>query len=172
VRKFTQKDKQKRGAKGESLITDSLRKAGLWNHKLINAGYGTVFDKIIIPPSGGFGIEIKVRQVPRIAYNTKSITPNERRGLDEFMKLVGRDNVFIIGIWKTEEFQRAFLIPWYQVRDQVLSGVRGSINMLDFPEIKKQGNYLDLSFFSNYKILLQNLQKFKISKFDGQELWD
>jgi len=147
MKKYSQKDKQVRGEKGESLITDSLRKAGLWSHKLINAGYGTVFDKLIIPPGGGYGIEIKVRQVPRIAYNTKSITPNERKGLDKFMNMVGRDHAYIIGIWKTEEFQRAFLIPWYAVREQVLSGVRGSINMLDFPELPKVSGGWDLSCF-------------------------
>ncbi len=145
--KYTQKDKQKRGAKGESLITDSLRKVNLWNHKLINIGFGTVFDKLIIPPGGGYAVEIKVRQEPRIAHNIKSITKNERIGLDEFMAKVGKDHAFIIGIWKTEKFQRAFLIPWYKVRDQVCSGVRGSINMLDFPELPKISGGWDLSCF-------------------------
>lgn len=148
MRKYSQKDKQARGEKGESLITDSLRKAGLWNYKLINAGYGTVFDKLIIPPEGGYAVEIKVRQVPRIAHNVKSITPNERRGLERFMKLVGKDNAFIIGIWKTEEFQRAYLIRWADVREQVLSGIRGSINMLDFPELPKRGSGWDMSVFN------------------------
>ena len=147
AKRFTQKDKQKRGTKGESLITDSLRKANLWNHKLVNAGFGTVFDKLVIPPGGGYGLEIKVRQIPRIAYNVKSITPNERRGLDKFVKQVGQENAFIIGIWKTEDFQRAFLIPWWQVRDQVCSGVRGSINMLDFLELEKKGSCFVLSCF-------------------------
>lgn len=147
IKKFTQKEKQERGAKGESLITDSLRNAKLWNHKLVNAGFGTVFDKLVILPRGGYGLEIKVRQVPRIAYNIKSITPNERKGLDKFMKQVGRDHAYIIGIWKTEECQRAFLIPWWQVRDQVLSGERGSIKMLDFPELQKVPGGWDMSCF-------------------------
>jgi hypothetical protein len=155
--KFTQKDKQERGTKGEADITASLKAISLWNHKFINAGYGTVFDKIIIPPGGGYAVEVKVRKEPRIAYNIRSITPNERKGLDNFMSKVGREHAFIIGIWKTQEFQRAFLIPWYQVRDQVLSGVRGSINMLDFPEIQRiksdSGQYVwDLNFFKKVTI--------------------
>lgn len=148
MKKCSQKDKQARGEKGESLITDSLRKAGLWNYKLVNAGYGTVFDKLVIPPGGGYAIEVKVRQVPRIAHNEKSITPNERRGLENFMRMVGKDHAFIIGIWKTEEFQRAFLIRWADVREQVLSGVRGSINMLDFPELPRKGSGWDMSCFA------------------------
>lgn len=147
-KKMTQKDKQVRGEKGESLITDSLRNAGLWNNKLVNIGFGTVFDKLIIPPGGGYAIEVKVRQEPRIAHNIKSITQNERQGLDSFMRKVGKNHAFIIGIWKTEEFQRAFLIRWADVRDQVLSGVRGSINMLDFPELPRKGRGWDVSCFA------------------------
>lgn len=145
-KKFSQKDKQARGEKGESLITDSLRKAKLWNHKLINAGFGTVFDKIVIPPGGGYALEIKVRNTPRIAYNEKSITKNERKGLTKFAQQVGEDYAYIIGIWKTEEFQRAFLIRWVDVMDAVCSGVRGSINMLDFPELKKVPGGWDMSW--------------------------
>jgi len=144
--KYTQKDKQARGEKGESLITDSLRKAKLWNHKLINAGFGTVFDKLVIPPHGGYALEIKVRKNPTIAYNEKSITPNERKGLNRFVELVGEDYAYIIGIWKTEEFERAFLIRWVDVRDAVCSGVRGSIKMLNFPELKKIPGGWDMSW--------------------------
>jgi len=144
---MTQKDKQLRGAKGEALITESLQKAGIWNHKLVNAGFGTVFDKIIIPPGGGFAIEVKLRKDPKIAYNPKSITPNERKGLDNFMNKVGKSHALIIGIWEAEGIRRAFLIPWCQVREGVLSGCRGSINMLDFPELRRKGTGWDLQCF-------------------------
>lgn len=147
--RFTQKDKQERGEKGESLITDSLRKAGIWNHKLVNAGYGTVFDKLIIPPGGGYAIEVKTRLQPRIEYS--KIEQNERRGLDSFMKKVGRDHAFIIGIWLTEDTKRAFLIPWHEVRDAVCSEVKGSINMLDFPELPKVAGGWDMGCFERRK---------------------
>jgi hypothetical protein len=147
MKRFSQKDKQVRGEKGESLITESLRLQNLWNHKFINAGFGTVFDKLVIPPGGGYALEIKVRDKPKIAYNTKSITPNERRGLDNFMNKVGRNYAFIIGIWQAEDSCRAFLIPWHEVRSAVCSGNRGSIDMLKFPEIPKKGIKLDLSCF-------------------------
>jgi hypothetical protein len=149
--KMSQKDKQKRGEKGESLITDSLRLCELWNHKLINAGWGTVFDKIVIPPGGGYALEIKLRKEPKIAFNEKSITPNERIGLDKFEKLVGRGHAHILGIWDENGVRRAFLIPWCQVRDRVLSGIRGSINMLDFPELRRKGTGWDLSCFKEGK---------------------
>ena len=145
--KMTQKDKQKRGAEGEKKITDSLRKEGLWNNKLVNAGFGTVFDKIIIPPGGGYAIEVKLRQSHTIGYNTSSITSNERRGLTKFKNLVGKDFAFIIGIWKTEQFERAFKIPWYEVEDEVCSGARGSINMTEYPELKKIPGGWDMSCF-------------------------
>jgi hypothetical protein len=149
-KKLTQKNKQERGAKGEADITASLLKARVWNHKLVNAGYGTVFDKLIIPPGGGYAVEVKVRQEPRIAHNIKSITPNERRGLTDFEAKVGQGHAYIIGIWMvTGECHRAFLIPWYKVKDAVCSGIRGSINMLDFAELPKVPGGWDLSAMWN-----------------------
>lgn len=145
--KFTNRDKQERGEKGETDITAALKAANLWNHKFINAGYGTVFDKLVIPPGGGYALEIKVRQKPNIAYNVKSITENERKGLTKFMNQVGQNHAFILGIWKTEKEERAFLIPWHMVRDPVCSGIRGSINMLDFPEVYKKNGVWDLWWF-------------------------
>lgn len=147
----TQKEKQERGAKGEELITSSLRSLGLWNHKFVNAGFGTVFDKLIIPPGGGFAIEVKVRKEPTIGYNTKSITKNERRGLNSFVEKVGSKYAYILGIWLDGGIKRAFLIPWVDVRDAVCSGMRGSIKMLDFPELKRKGEGWDLSVFQNKK---------------------
>ena len=143
-RVFSQKEKQERGVKGEALVTASLKEMNLWNHKFINAGFGTVFDKLVVIPGGGFALEVKLRKDPTIAYNIKSITRNERKGLDNFMNKVGKQNALIIGIWHTEEATRAFMIPWCQVREDVLSGRRGSINMLDFPELKKAGKGFDL----------------------------
>jgi hypothetical protein len=151
VEKMTQKDKVDRGEKGEELITSSLRSSKLWNHKFINAGFGTVFDKLVIPPGGGYALEVKVRKDPTIGYNTKSITPNERRGLNKFVDMVGADNTFIIGIWINDDIKRAFLIPWVDVREAVCSGVRGSIKMLDFEELERKGTGWNLERFKNVK---------------------
>lgn len=145
MKKITQKQKQERGVKGESLLTDSLRPAGLWNHKLVNAGYGTVFDKLVIPPGGGYAIEVKTRIRPSIEYS--KIEANERKGLDKFVRQVGRDHAFILGIWLTDGIKRAFLIPWVDVRDAVCSGCRGSIDMLEFPELPRVGSGWDMSCF-------------------------
>jgi len=106
-----------------------------------------VFDKLIIPPGGGYAVEVKVRKRPIIGYNVKEITSNERKGLDKFMRQVGRDYAFIIGIWLTEDCKRAFLIPWAEVRDAVCSGGRGSIRMEDFPELPKVSGGWDMSCF-------------------------
>ena len=144
---FSQSDKQQRGMTGEALITASLRKTGLWQHKLINYGFGTVFDKLVICPGGGYAIEIKLRQEPRIAYNLSSITRNERHGLEFFEKTVGEGHAYIVGIWKNKDTQRAFLIPWKDVRNDVLSGMRGSINMLEFKELESISGGFDLSCF-------------------------
>jgi hypothetical protein len=149
--KMTQKDKVERGAKGEELITSSLKSSKLWNHKFINAGFGTVFDKLVIPPGGGYGLEIKVRKEPTIGYNTKSITKNERRGLNSFVEKVGADNAFIIGIWIDGDIKRAFLIPWVDVREAVCSGVRGSIKMLEFEELERKGAGWNLERFKIIK---------------------
>jgi len=137
--KYTQKQKQERGTDGEAIVTASLRKSGIWNHKLVNAGYGTVFDKIAIPKGGGYAIEVKLRKEPRIAYNKKSITPNEIKGLDSFVEKVGQDHAYIIGICDKGSNIRMWAIPWVAVRDDVKSGRRGSIKMEDFREIKPVG---------------------------------
>lgn len=135
-------ENQKKGVKGESLITGSLSKKKIWNHKLANIGYGTVFDKLILPPGHGYAVEVKNYAVPKIPFS--KIEPNERKGLDKFLNQVGTGHAFIIGIWSTEG--RAFLIPWEDVREQVLSGMRGSINMLDFQELPRVGKkHWDLS---------------------------
>jgi hypothetical protein len=142
------KENQERGEKGEELITSSLKPLKLWNHKFINAGFGTVFDKLDIPPYGGYALEIKVRKEPTIGYNKKSITPNERRGLDNFEMKVGTYQAFIIGIWINEDTKRAFLIPWTEVREAVCSGVRGSIKMLEFEELERKGSGWNLERFN------------------------
>ena len=90
-------------------------------------------------------MEVKTRVIPRIEYS--KIEANERRGLDKFMRQVGRDHAFIIGIWLTEDCKRAFLIPWHEVRDAVCSGGRGSIRMEDFPELPKIGGGWDMRCF-------------------------
>lgn len=145
------KDNQERGAKGEELVTSSLRSSKLWSHKFINAGFGTVFDKLVIPPGGGYGLEIKVRKEPTIGYNVKSITKNERKGLNTFVEKVGPGNAFIIGIWINEDIKRAFIIPWIDVRDAVCSGVRGSIKMQEFEELERKGTGWNLDRFKIIK---------------------
>ena len=144
AKKFSQKDKQERGAKGEGLVTASLSKQNIWNHKLVNAGYGTVFDKLVIPPGCGYAVEVKTRVRPSIEYS--KIEQNERKGLEKFMMQVGRRHAFILGIWLvSNEVKRAFLIPWTDVREDVCSGRRGSINMLDFQELPRVGAGWDFS---------------------------
>ena len=140
---------QERGEKGEALITASLKLLNLWNYKFINAGFGTPFDKLIIPPGGGYAVEVKLRQSHTIPYS--GIEENQRKGLDKFMNQVGKDYAYIIGIWKAQADERAFLIPWHSVRNDVLSGCRGSINMLDFPELEKIKGGWDLSRFKAVK---------------------
>jgi hypothetical protein len=139
-------ENQKRGEKGEALITASLKLSGLWNHKILNAGFGTPFDKLIIAPGGiAYAVEIKLRRCKSIPYS--GIEENQRKGLNKFMEMVGKEHAFIIGIWQSDETIRAFLIPWKRVYMEVCSGTKGSINMLEFPELKKIKGGWDLSCF-------------------------
>lgn len=78
---------------------------------------------------------------PVIAYSW--ISKNERDALTEFEGLIGNGHAFIVGLWLKDE-KRAFLIPWFAVKDSVCSGVRGSINMLDFSELPKLKGAWDL----------------------------
>lgn len=77
---------------------------------------------------------------PVIAYSW--ISQNERDALNEFEGLIP-GHTFVLGVWVSDR-NRAFLIPWYVVKDAVCSGCRGSINMLDFPELEKLGNGWDM----------------------------
>lgn len=137
------KKQVERGQDGEALLTASCQACRLWSYKMLNAGFGTPFDKVIIPPGGGYAIEVKTKLEPTIAYS--SISTNERKGLNRFVRMVGRENAYIMGVWLTGDFKRAFLIPWVAVRDAVCSGARGSINMLDFPELRRKGEGWDLT---------------------------
>lgn len=143
--KMTQKDKVDRGMDGEALMTASLTAHGLWHHKMVDAGYGTPFDKIVVPPGGGYAFEVKTMSKPNIPYS--KIRDNQRKGLTRFSQRVGGGYSYIIGIWLTEGIKRAFVIPWVMVADEVCSGVRGSINMLDFAELDRCGDGWDMSRF-------------------------
>lgn len=144
---ITQREKQEIGQKWENEITKYLKNSKLWNHKLINAGYGTVFDKIIIPPGGGYAIEIKARENGRIAYNKTSITPNEIKGLTKFAEMVGADYAYIVGIWTTQK--KIYVIRWVDVMEEVTSGRRGSIIMSDHLELQRIKGGFDFSIFQS-----------------------
>ena len=145
--KMTQKEKVDRGAKGEALITSSLKAMGVWNRKLINYGHGTPFDKLIVFPNRTYAVEVKTRLRPFISYST--ISENERNGLDDFMKKVGDNRAGIIGIWLDGENKRAFWIPWKDVREAVLFETRGSIDMRLFDEFDRVGSGWDLGVLAS-----------------------
>ena len=63
--------------------------------------------------------------------------------------MVGKECTYIIGIWKTKEDQRAFLIPWKKVYIDVCSGERGSIDMLEFQELEKVKGGWNFSFLKS-----------------------
>jgi hypothetical protein len=139
------------GKKGESLISSSLRKSGFWRLKQINLGDGTKCDFIAAHRQyGAFMLEVKTTDcdMPTIAYSW--ISQNERDALTEFEGLIGNGHAFVIGLWLKEE-KRAFLIPWYAVSAAVCSGCRGSIAMIDFPELPRVAGGWDMRGFADNK---------------------
>jgi hypothetical protein len=136
------------GKKGESLISSSLKRNGFWRLKQINLGDGTKCDFIAAHRDyGAFMLEVKTTDsdVPTIAYSW--ITENERKALTEFEGLIGRGHAFVVGLWLRSEAKRAFLIPWYTVSEAICSGCRGSIAMMDFPELPRVSGGWDMSCF-------------------------
>jgi len=124
------------GKKGESLISSSLKQSGFWRLKQRNFGDGTKCDFIAVHPVyGGYMLEVKTTDgdSPTVPYSW--ITKNERNALIEFERLIP-GHAFIIGVWIRNEM-RAFRIRWVDVRDAVMSGMKGSINMLDHLELAK-----------------------------------
>jgi hypothetical protein len=130
------------GKKGESLISSSLKKSGFWRQKQVNLGNGTKCDFIAVHPVyGGYMLEVKTTDAePVIAYSW--ISENERDALNEFERLIPGHG-FVVGVWLKDD-KRAFLIPWRDVADKVCSGCRGSIAMLDYPELERLGNGWDM----------------------------
>jgi len=122
------KIQQKRGADGEAALTASLKDSGLWSYKLPNIGYGTPFDRVIV--TAGHAIEVKVTKNGRVPYS--KISENERKGLTRFQYLVGDEKTvaWILGIWKNKGKELAFMVPWYQVAEDVCSGKRGSVDLV------------------------------------------
>lgn len=87
-------------------------------------------------------LEVKTTdEQPVIAYSW--ISDNERDALNEFEGLIGKGHAFVVGLWLKDE-KRAFLIPWYAVSAAVCSGCRGSIRMLDYPELPKVAGGWDM----------------------------
>ena len=130
------------GKKGEGLISSSLRKSGFWRLKQFNAGNGTKCDFIAAHRQyGAFMLEVKTTDYsPVIAYSW--VSGNERKALNEFEALIP-GHAFVVGVWISGS-NRAFLIPWQTVRDAVCSGCRGSIDMLDYPELRKMAGGWDM----------------------------
>ncbi len=135
VVKITQADRgQTRGIRRNSLTDLPLRTHGC---RRPQAGKRRVRHRVRQadhPSGGGWALEIKTRKEPTIAFNTKSITPNERRGLDAFMAKVGAAGCHHRDLATgRRRAGRAFVIPWAKVREAVCSGRRGSIRMTDWP---------------------------------------
>jgi Holliday junction resolvase len=130
------------GKKGEGLISSSLRNSGFWRLKQINLGNGTKCDFIAAHRQyGAYMLEVKTTdENPVIAYSW--VSENERKALNEFETLIP-GHAFVVGVW-VSDVKRAFLILWVDVRDAVCSGCRGSIDMLEFPELQRLGRGWDM----------------------------
>ena len=146
---FTQKDKQKRGTDFEGEFRKSCNAYPCYVYKMLNMGYGTPFDYSMMVKGGAHALELKRIVKSRLAYS--GITDNERNGLSQFELKVPTNKSWVLVNIKNEITNVCYLIPWREIKNEVCSGSRGSIQVRDYIKIPKILNLgWDLSHLVEY----------------------
>jgi hypothetical protein len=132
--KYSQKDKQKRGASFERDFRASANHIDCWIRKLITGVSGTPFDYIVLTEKFNYAVELKRIYGVKLPYSL--IRNNQRVGLNKFEKLKNNRSIIICNINNASE-DRCFLIYWNDVKSDICSGRKGSIDVKEFMEIPK-----------------------------------
>lgn len=137
--KYTQRDKQRRGAEFEKEFRNSLPYFNLWGHKLECDGYNPQpFDFILTTKGGACGVELKCTQSFMLPYSairgSKSKgKKSQREGLTEFESKISTNKSFILVRVLNDTTDKIYVVPWAKVKDDVCGPKRGSIDLLDYP---------------------------------------
>ena len=140
--KYSQKDKQKRGADFEHEFRKSCNHIKCWVYKLFASPSGTPFDFIVLTDKFKYGIELKRIKSHRLNYSV--IRQNQRAGLSKFECVNGNIALIIVNV-KTDNESKTFILPWNKISDKICSDEKGSVDVSGFHEIQKRGSIWDLS---------------------------
>ena len=141
-----QRERQKIGADFEHAWNDSMQYFNVFSIKLQTGFVGTPFDFIMVSTQGAFALELK--RVDKEYLPCSRIEPNQRVGLEAFQKeTMGTGRSYLVVNVVNELYQHVYLIPWDEIRDQILSQSKGSI--------KFRGRYL----IPRLKLLLEEKGK-------------
>ena len=137
-----QAERNARGANFEAEVSMALARQGFFHRKLLTGFAGTPFDIVAASPAGAWAIECKRTSSKALPYS--SFTDNEIIGMTSFEQGPTTRSVVFVNI-KTATENRLFLVPWCLIRDQVASGVRGSVKYQEHIEVPRRQGYWDLS---------------------------
>ena len=140
--KYTQKEKQKRGADFEHEFRKSCNVIKCWVYKMFSSLAGTPFDFIVLTDLYKYGIELKRIKGRRLNYSL--IRQNQRSGLTKFECVNNNISLILVNV-KNDTENRLFLLPWRKICDDITSGSRGSIDVQKYFEIKRAHGVWDLS---------------------------
>lgn len=128
-----QQRRRRRGAEWEADLAEELNEMPQsWAVLLPKSWSGQPYDIAAMVQGQGIAMECKRIAAGRLGYS--AFTVNEREHLTRYEDAGG---MALVAIYRDSDQRRAF-VPWYAIRDQVLGGIRGSIDPMDYPEELQQ----------------------------------
>lgn len=147
AKKYTQKDKQKRGNIFEQEFRASCNELPCWVWKMRTTFSGTPFDYLLILEQVNVGLELKVTLSGTLPYS--AIRHNQRHGLTKFGDSAPQNMPGILVNWRNtpSKINRCFFIPWNRIQYEVCGEKPGSIKLeaykqFEIPRLKLEtGKY-------------------------------
>ena len=123
-----QQARRQRGDEWETAFVAGLnRQANVWAVLLPKSWAGQPFD--VIAMATGRAIAFQCKRIARVNVPYSCFTANEKEHLTRFEEAGGRASVAVY----RDSDGRGVLIPWHCIRDDVLSGIRGSARLEGYP---------------------------------------
>lgn len=124
-----QQRRRRRGAEWENDLLEELNQMPQgWACGLPKNWAGQPYDISAMIQGQGLAIECKRIERGKLGYS--AFTQNEREHLTRYEDAGG---MALVAIYRDSDQRRAF-VPWYSVRNDILGGIRGSIDPMAYPE--------------------------------------
>lgn len=123
-----QQARRQRGAEWEALLVLDLNcRPDTWAVLLPKSWAGQPFD--ITAVQAGRGMAVECKRIARGNLPYSCFTANEKEHLTRFEDAGG---LAFVAVWRDSDNHCAF-IPWQDIREEVLGGVRGSVRLEAYP---------------------------------------